>query len=282
MRMARTLLAAALALAGCAPTTVADKPDPLAGDIIDEANLSQLLLSVGNPKDAVLYFEAALAREPARADFRAALAKSYARAKRLPEAARVYRELIAMDQARPADRLDYAFVAIRLDEWDEAARMAAALPPTLNTPRRHLVDALIADQARDWMAADAAYARAESLSPNPAEILNNWGVSLMSRGDLAAAEATFRRAISFDSRLFKAKNNLALSRGLQGTYRVPVVPLTDTERATILNNLGMIALRRGDDRIARGLFAEAVATHPQYYQAAADRLAALEAAMAAD
>ena len=100
---------------------------------------------------------------------------------------------------------------------------------------------------------------------------------MMSRGDHTRAEKTFERSLSFNSRLFSAKNNLAIVRGLQGNFQLPVVPMTEKEKAIILNNLGLIALRKGEKRIAKGLFAAAVDTHPQHYGAAADRLAALEA-----
>ena len=278
----RTLaLVAALAAtaAGCAPTSVSNKQDPLGSDIIEEANLADLLLAAGDPSDAVLYFEQAVERTPENPNARRGLAKAYAKAKRYPEAARVYQELVTAGQAEPADRLEYAYVAIRLEDWESAESLAAGLPQAMNTPRRHLLDAILADHRQDWAAADAAYERAERLSPTPAEVLNNWGVSRMSRGDLEAAEDTFRRAVSYDSRLFEAKNNLAISRGLRGDYEIPVVPLTDVERARILNNLGLIALRRGDRLQARGLFAEAVATHPQHYEAAAARLATLESSV---
>lgn len=66
-------------------------------------------------------------------------------------------------------------------------------------------------------------------------------------------------------------------RGLQGQYTLPLVPLTDEEKAILLNNLGIIAMRQGDERMAKGLFAAAVELHPQHYSGAADRLAALEA-----
>lgn len=269
-------VAAALLGAGCTES-VNEKTDPLAGDIIDEAQLSELMLTAGDPKSAVAYFERAVAREPERADFRRNLAVSYARDQRFPEAARVYQELMALGQDRPSDRLEYAYVAVRLDRWDDANALAASLPADLDTPRRHVMDAMVADHRNDWEAADRAYARAERLSPNPAEVLNNWGVSLMSRGELAKASATFERAVSYDSRLFSAKNNLAISRGLNGNYNLPVVPMTDEERAIIYHNLGVIALRKGENRVARGLFAAAVDAHPRHYQAAADRLAALEA-----
>jgi Flp pilus assembly protein TadD len=256
---------------------VSDKEDPLAESIIDEADLNDLMLTAADPSNAVEYFEEALAREPDRADFRRGLATSYSRDKRYAEAARVFQELITLDQDKPADRLEYAFVAMRLDNWDEVRALAQSFPSGLQTPRRYVIDAMLADQNSEWEVADAAYARAEKLSTRPAAVLNNWGVSQMSRGDLKAAEATFSRAISFDSSLFSAKNNLAIVRGLQGEYRMPLVPLSGEERAVLFNNLGIIAMRRGDERTARNLFEAAVTTNPQHYTGAADRLAALEA-----
>ena len=265
----------AMGLSAC--ESVSDKEDPLAASIIDEANLNDLMLSANDPSSAVKYFEESLAREPDRADFRRGLAISLLRAKRYNEAARVYQEMITLGQDQPTDRLDYAFVNINLDRWDDVATLSKTFPDGLQTPRRYLIDAMVADQANDWPAADTAYARAEKLSSRPATVLNNWGVSQMSRGDLSTAEATFERAISFDGRLFNAKNNLTIVRGLQGKYTLPLVSLTDEERAVLLNNLGIVAMRRGEERVARGLFAAAVDAHPQHYSSAADKLAVLEA-----
>ncbi len=64
-------------------------------------------------------------------------------------------------------------------------------------------------------------------------------------------------------------------RGLQGEYSLPLVPLTDSEKAILLNNLGIIAMRQGEENVARGLFEAAVEAHPEYYPAAADKLAVL-------
>jgi Tfp pilus assembly protein PilF len=169
-------------------------------------------------------------------------------------------------------------VSARLEHWDEVRTLVAALPPGMETARRHQVDAMLADHEGDWAAADAAYAQAEALAADPAPILNNWGVSLMSRGDLAAAAEMFERALAYDSRLFSAKNNLAIARGMMGEYRLPAVPMTETEKAYMLNNLGVIAERNGQLELARGLFTAAVEAHPQHYAAAASRLAALEPA----
>ncbi|MEL7346405.1 MAG: tetratricopeptide repeat protein [Pseudomonadota bacterium] len=272
-------LLGAVLLAGCGTEPISEKQDPLAGDVIDEAQLTQLLLSSSDPKSAITYFERALAREPERADFRRNLAKSYVRAKRYPEAARLYQELLALEQDQATDILDYAYVSVRLDRWEDAKALSSRLPPSLDTPRRYMMDALVADHDGDWDAADRHYAQAEQLSANPSKILNNWGVSLMSRGDLEEAEQVFQRSVSYDSTVFSAKNNLAMSRGLRGDYRMPVVPLTSEEQAIISYNLGVIALRQGDTRTARGLFAAAVDLHPRHYQQAVVQLAQLDSAI---
>ena len=255
---------------------VTDYKDPLGKNVIDDANLTDLLLTAGSPNEAIEFFENALKEEPDRADYRRGLAVSLARAKRYPESARVYQELITLNQADPNDKLEYAVVSARLEKWDEVRSVLASLPEGLNTSRRHMVDAMLADHEENWEAADAAYGRAETLASNPASILNNWGVSKLSRGELKGAEQLFEKSLSYNSRLFNAKNNLAISRGLQGNFELPVVPMTETEKAIILNNLGVIALRQGNTKAARGLFVAAVETHPQHYEAAASRLAALE------
>ncbi len=267
-------LICAAVLAGC--EGVQEQPDPLPKSVIGEANLSDLLLSAGDPEEAVRFFENALTKEPERADYRRGLAISLARAKRHPESARVYQEMITLGQAEPQDKLEYALVSARLGKWTDTEALIAELPAGYNPARRHMAEAMLADHKKNWTAADAAYARAETLTTNPANVLNNWGVSLMSRGDFPSAISTFERSLSFNSRLFNAKNNLAIARGLQGNFQLPIVPMTETEKAIILNNLGVIALRKNEKRIAKGLFAAAVDSHPQHYREAADRLAALE------
>lgn len=275
--MIRTAIAAgslavmALALAGCTAT----RPDDVTGNIIDDARIESLLLSAGDPEDAVRYFRTALEESPGRAEFRRGLALSLSRAGRPAEAAETYRELIARNQATPEDRLDYASTAARLGDWATVNILVAELPSQITSVRRHLIEAMAADQMQDWERADAAYAAAEAAASAPARVLNNWGVSLMARGDLALAETMFKRALSHDPQLFNAKNNLAMARGLQGNFRPPSIPMSETERAYVLNNLGMIAMQQGQSERARGLLAAAIEAHPQHYTEAASRLEAL-------
>ncbi len=160
-RAAKWLVIAITAISLSACESVSNKEDPLAANIIDEASLNDLMLTASDPSDAVRYFEQALAHEPDRADFRRGLAISLTRAERYIEAARVYQELITLGQDQPTDRLDYSFVNIKLDRWDDVRTLSQTFPDGLQTPRRYLIDAMMADQDADWAASDAAYARAE-------------------------------------------------------------------------------------------------------------------------
>ncbi|MEL7465872.1 MAG: tetratricopeptide repeat protein [Pseudomonadota bacterium] len=271
---------AALLAAGCAApfdeeTEVSDPGADV--DVIDSANLGALMLTLSDPEDAVSYFQQALDREPDRLDLKRGYALSLARARRYNDAVRLFEELERDGASDDAIRVEHAHALARLERWTEAENQMALVSGAQQSPRRHLIDAMLADHRADWPGADGAYERARALSPNPATILNNWGVSRMSRGEYDAAQKTFEEAIAHNPRLFSIKNNLAVSRALQGEYRLPLVTMSEEERATMLHNVGVIALRRGDGEQAKGLFTMAVETHPRYYAAAAEKLAALEA-----
>ncbi len=136
---------------------------------------------------------------------------------------------------------------------------------------------MIADGNQEWKKADSFYEIAVGLTTTPASVLNNWGYSKLTRGDHAEAERLFADAIQQDRNLFTAKNNLVLARGAQGNYTLPVVPMTQRERAELLHSLGLAAIKRGDVEIGKGLLREAIETHPQHFEAAARSLDALEA-----
>jgi len=148
-RMAAGLVLAVATLGLTACESVSQRPNPLAGSVIDEANLNDLMLQAGDPEEAIRYFQESLAREPDRTDFRRGLAVSLVRAKRFPEAAGVYQELITLNQDEPEDRLEYAYVLMRLDRIDEATTVASTLPAGMDTSRRYMLDAMVDDMNAD-------------------------------------------------------------------------------------------------------------------------------------
>ncbi len=277
------VLALGLFLLVAACTKPFDEPlgpeegDDLSASLIDDANLNDLMLTVSDPDDSVRYFRDALSRNPGRVDLKRSYALSLARARKHAEAVRIFEELSQEGGADDQIRMEHAHSLARLERWQEAENQMALVSSDAEVPRRYLINAMLADQRGDWVQSDASYEKARLLSTNPATILNNWGVSRLSRGEYLPAQKTFEEALAYDPGIFSTKNNLAVARALQGEYRLPLVTMSEEERATLLHNVGVIALRRGDREEAKGLFTMAVATHPRFYPAAAEKLAALEA-----
>jgi len=245
-------------------------------NVVDESNLSDIMLTVADPNEAVNYFKRTVAENPDRADLHRGLGQSLIRAKRPTEAVPVYERLMKLDGATDEDRVDYADALLRAGDWPKAEATLDAVPPTYETFKRSRLEAMVADSNKEWKKADSFYETAVGLTTRPAGVLNNWGYSKLSRGDFKEAERLFADAIRQDSSLFTAKNNMVLARGAQRDYNLPVIPMSQVERAQLLHTLGLSAIKQGDVETGKGLLQEAINTHPQHFEAAVRSLRALD------
>ncbi|OSQ51637.1 tetratricopeptide repeat protein [Marivita geojedonensis] len=245
-------------------------------NVIDGTNLNEVMLTVSDPNEAVAYFQRASKAEPERVDLLRGLAISLIRAKRHTEGVAAWARVVDHEEATNSDRVELADALIRNNEWDRAETVLDAIAPTHETYKRYRLEAMIADSNKEWDKADSFYETAVGLTTTPASVMNNWGFSKLTRGDYAGAERLFTQAIQNDNSLFTAKNNLVLARGAQGNYVLPVVPMTQIERAELLHSMGLAAVKRGDVVTGQGLMREAIDTHPQHFEAAARSLKALE------
>ena len=268
----------AFVLSGCGEQRSAEEVDRAFQDVnvIDETNLNDVMLTTADPNESVAYFQRTLAEHPDRIDIQRGLAKSLVRAKRNTEAVIAWKRVTEHEEATNDDRLGLADALIRNNEWDRADEVLDQIPPTYETFRRYRLEAMVADSNKEWEKADSFYETAVGLTTRPASVMNNWGYSKMTRGDLEGAERLFTDAIRQDQSLFTAKNNLVLARGAQKKYALPVVPATQEERAQLLYTLGLSAIKQGDTSIGKGLLRDAIDTHPQHFEAAATSLRALE------
>lgn len=274
------LLCGAVALSGCGKGGMSDAEVERAlkdVNVIDESNMSEIMLTVADPNEAVAYFERTLKQNPDRIDIKRGLAMSLIRAKRPTEAVAAWKVVVDSPEATNEDRVEYADALIRASKWDEAEMVLSSIPPTHETFKRYRLEAMIADTKKKWDKADAFYEIAVGLTTTPATTYNNWGYSKLSRGDPKGAERLFVQALKYDSTLFTAKNNLVLSRAAQRSYDLPVVEMTQTERAELLYTMALSAIKQGDVTIGKGLLHEAIDTHPQHFEAAVRSLRALEA-----
>jgi Flp pilus assembly protein TadD len=245
-------------------------------NVIDESNLSDIMLTVGDPNEAVAYFTKTLAENPDRIDLKRGLAKALIRANRPSEGATAWAAVVASAGSTNEDKVGLADAQIRVNKWNEAEATLNQIPPTHETYERYRLEAMVADSRKDWKKADSFYEIAAGLTTKPAGVLNNWGFSKLTRNDYSGAERLFVDALTYDPTLFTAKNNLVLARGAQRKYDMPVVDMTQTERAELLYTLALTAVKQGDVTVGKGLMEQAVETHPQHFEAAARSLEALQ------
>ena len=270
-------LAGIIFVAGCAEEKDEDSVERAFQDVnvIEESNLSDIMLTVADPNEAVSYFSRTLKDNPDRLDLRRNLANSYVRAKRYPEAALAWKSATEHPDSGNGDKVKYADALIRSGDWAKAETTLDTVPPTFETFDRYRLEAMIADSNKDWKKADSFYEIAVGLTTTPAGVFNNWGYSKLTRGDFKEAERLFGEAVRQDDTLFTAKNNLVLARSAQRKYTLPVVPMTQAERAQLLHTMALSAIKQGDTELGKGMLKEAVDTHPQHFDAAARALEAL-------
>jgi Flp pilus assembly protein TadD len=245
-------------------------------NVIDESNLSDLMLTTGDPNESVNYFAKASADNPDRADLKRGLAKSLVKAQKPVEAAKVWRELAYGPGGTSDDHVGLADALIRSNEWKKAEAELNTIPPTVETFERYRLEAMVADANKNWKKADSFYETAFGLTTKPAGVLNNWGYSKLTRGDYVSAEKLFGQALTYDPQSFTSKNNLVLARSAQRKYAMPNVAMTQTERAQLLYTAALSAIKQGDVATGKSLLQEAIDTHPQYFEEAARALETLD------
>ncbi len=246
-------------------------------NVIDETNLNDVMLTVADPAEAVTYFQSALQKEPGRVDLMRGLAKSLIRAQKPTQAAEIWTQVVAKPEGGPEDRVMLADALIRSNQWVQAKAELNQIPPTHETFDRYRLEAMVADSDKNWKKADSFYEIASGLTTKPAGVLNNWGFSKLTRGDNSGAEKLFTEALVYDGSMFTAKNNLVLARSAQRKYDLPVIKMSQIERAELLYTMGLAAIKQGDVAVGKGLLAQAVETHPRHFEAAARSLEALDA-----
>lgn len=280
----RKLIVVSLCLTGAMTLTACQKAKDAeverargALNVIDESNLSDLMLTAADPGEAVAYFQRASSENPDRIDLQRGLAQSLVRAGAHREGQLAWEKVNQHPQAEASDKVDWADALVRNSDWKKAEEVLDLIPPTHETFKRYRLEAMIADGNKEWSKADSFYEIAVGLTTTPSGVLNNWGYSKLTRGDFKGAEKLFGEALKYDTSLFTAKNNLVLARSAQRNYDLPVVPMSQTERAQLLYTAGLAAVKQGDVVTGRSLLQKAIDTHPQHFEAAVRSLAALDA-----
>ncbi|AEG48065.1 Tetratricopeptide TPR_2 repeat-containing protein [Sphingobium chlorophenolicum L-1] len=131
------------------------------------------------------------------------------------------------------------------------------------------------DQAQSWALSAAAYERAFQLTDKPAQILNNYGLSLLGQGKADKAAAIFDKAreqAPDDARIV-ANGDAAYVMSGQDIRRRPAD--TADEWGRRLSNAGQVAMRMGDLPRAQAYLSRAVTEADGFVPDAAAALAAM-------
>lgn len=70
---------------------------------------------------------------------------------------------------------------------------------------------------------------------------------------------------------------MVLARGARKNYTLPIIQVTQVERAQLLHTMALTAIKQGDVNTGKSLLEEAIETHPQHFEAAIRSLRKLEA-----
>lgn len=141
---------------------------------------------------------------------------------------------------------------------------------------------VVHDRARRWDEAAAAYARALDTAPpeSAAAVHNNRGFSLLLQGRPDDAVAHLGEALRARRGDELTRTNLRLALAWQGRYAQAVAGARPTERAAVLNDVGYVALLRGDLTEAESLLTRALEASPSHFDPAFQNLEHLRAVRA--
>ena len=171
------LLVGATVLAACSEKSADETVERAFQDVnvIDDANLNDVMLTVADPNEAVTYFQRIVKEQPDNIEFNRGLSQSLIRAKRHDEGAAAWQRTVALTGATDDDRVELADALIRAGDWANAEKTLTAIPPTHETFKRYRLEAIVADSKKQWKKADSFYEIAAGLTTSPAPVVNNWG-----------------------------------------------------------------------------------------------------------
>jgi Flp pilus assembly protein TadD len=276
MRTAVGLLV--LVVGGCAsrqpvPTTPTAKSAPdsavlLAADSTREA---------GRYAEALQIYQRLLITSPDLAGARYGFAECSLALGQPDHAATLFDGLVANSEFHARALQGKGLAQFALGQRDAAAqslREATASDPTLWRAWNGLGD--LADQGHQPKEASALYAKALALHPNSAMIINNIGYSSLGSGNYADAIVQFRRALVLEPNNLTVQTNLRLALAASGDYAAALRSAPSDQMPNLLNDVGYIALRRGDYAAAERYLTGAMDASGSYSSVTARNLAWLK------
>ena len=167
-----------------------------------------------------------------------------------------------------------ALLAGRIDRAKYQLKSAVDMNPQLWRAWNGL--GYVHDSKGEWDQAQESYDRAIEIEPDVALVHNNLGMSYLLRGSHQEAEEAFVKALTLDPDLELAKVNLRLVLAWQGKYAEALTGMPRRAVPEVLNNVGYIAMLRGDLVDAEGYLTRAMEKSPSFNEAAWENMRQLD------
>lgn len=257
--------------AACATTeghegASASKPEVSEQSILESTDRA---LADGRFEDASYFLNRVLSKNPNNAAARLRLAELYLATGQKAAASQVFKSLTATKDLSARAHQGWGIAMLRRGELTtahEALRRAIEENPKLWRSWNAL--GLYYDTQDRWPDAQKAYDKALELKPDSAMIHNNVGYSLLIQKKFVGATMKFTKALKLDSKFAMARTNLRLALSWLGRYDEAMMGVPVGELPTALNDVGYVAMLRGDYAQAEALLAQALETSPRFNEKA--------------
>ncbi|MFQ6017199.1 MAG: tetratricopeptide repeat protein [Kiloniellaceae bacterium] len=272
-----------LAVSGCA-TIAEDSPElsltptpelePAAPGTVD---LAQRALAENRYEDARKLLERVLVSDPDNARAKLTLAELRLATGRPKQAAAAFEALVGQPEVR-ALALQGHGISLMLTGDDEAGyeSLRNAVEQDAALWRAWNALGFYHDSRGDWAAAVESYGKALAANPGSALIYNNRGYSMIMQGRLEEAIEDLNKALRLDPELPTVQGNLRLAFAWQGKYAHAMSGVSEKDMGKVLNNIGFIAMLRGDYANAEAYLLRAMEVDPSFNEAASRNLAYLK------
>ena len=159
-----------------------------------------------------------------------------------------------------------AFQLGQIDKAHAALNRAVELNPAFGRAWNAL--GATADLRRDWALAEKAYGEALRVGPANSAALSNRGYSRVLQGRYADAVTDLTAAIRAQPGDGRVRNNLRVALALSGRYDEAFAGVNRRDLHRELNNIGFVALLRGDYVSAEAYLNRAIETSDVFYRTA--------------
>ena len=281
-RNAFTALALAGTLGACAVTpdapTASETVSAAEPESLGEERIATILDLVGTAmreerhSDARELLERALLHEPRHERLRLANAELMLASGDLRPARDAFKHLEEEAESSAVQvnaRQGQGLSAILLDRPEEArAKLNAAVAEDRGLWRAWNGLGVLADRDGDWREAETHYTTALDAAPGTPVLHNNRGYSRLLQGRTEAAIADFEAALEERPGFAAARENLRLAYAWKGRYAFATAGMSEREKGRVLNNIGYVALLRGDHRNAEAYLQQAMEADALFNQSA--------------